>query len=260
MVPTSLGSFGSAEELDAATGWHNAGHISACLGEKWGYQQGQDITVLPHAPLWFLSLGSTGRLGGRECSEEHQAVLVFSSFFRVWCIQSLANGAAKRNALGHCVCRGNLSIPVERAGCRWGRRAQPLGDSMQLLGAWSGTHPQGTTALKSHWGQVSPPSGNTADLGRRSISGACGLSSGVAGSAEGDKGLAGVGSITADHSLTGHNRRDRWLQGAAPQALCPSPWDTSDFCKQRDTEGDLSSGLTCLLAVVLSCEALLVQR
>lgn len=149
--PNQPGSFGSAEELDAATGWHDAGHISACLGEKWGYQQGQDITVLPHAPLWFLSLGSRGRLGGRECSEEHQAVLVFSSFFRVWCIQSLANWAAKRNALGHCVCRGNLSIPVEQAGCRWGHRAQPLGDSMQLLGAWSGTHPQGTTASKSHW-------------------------------------------------------------------------------------------------------------
>lgn len=69
-----------------------------------------------------------------------------------------------------------------------------------------------------------------------------------------------MGSIAADHSLTGHNRRDSCLRGAAPRALCPSPWDTSDFCKQRGTEGDLSSGLTCLLAVVLSCEALLVQK
>lgn len=68
-------------------GWHDAGHISACLGEKWGYQQGQDITVLPQAPLY---LGSTGREGGRAprstklCSSSHPS-LGFGAF-SVWLI------------------------------------------------------------------------------------------------------------------------------------------------------------------------------
>lgn len=63
-------------------GWHNA-----CLGEKWGYQQGHDIMVLPQAPL---SLGSTGREGGRAprstklCSSSHPS-LGFGAF-SVWLI------------------------------------------------------------------------------------------------------------------------------------------------------------------------------
>lgn len=90
-------------------------------GASWGYGMAQclpgrevGISAGPrhHGAAPGSSVPREHRQGGRESSEEHQAVLIFSSLFGVWCIQRLANWAAKSTALGHCVCRGNLSIPM----------------------------------------------------------------------------------------------------------------------------------------------------